>query len=205
MNENIIAYLLAYLIGAIPFGLIFGMIYGKTNIAKEGSHSIGATNVLRVLKEKDPKLAKKVALSTVIFDALKGIVPILVAKFAFDLSEQTLWTMGVLSVVGHCFSPYLKFEGGKGIATGAGVLAYFLPIELICALVVWFLVAKVLKISSLASLFALLTLVITSFIFDYDMPVINTHAPVFIIAFIVFYKHIPNIKRLILGDEKKVI
>ncbi len=205
MNENLIAYAAAYLIGAIPFGLILGKIFGKVDISKAGSHSIGATNVLRVLKESDPALAKKIAILTVVCDALKGLIPLFIAKYAFGLSEQTLWTMAVLAVIGHCFSVYLKFEGGKGVATGAGVLAFFVPIELVAALAVWFIVGKVLKISSLASLAALFALLATSFVVHYDMPEINTHAPLFIIALIVIYKHLPNIARLLSGDEKKVI
>lgn len=205
MNENLIAYLVAYLIGAVPFGLIFGYLFGGVNIKKSGSKSIGATNVLRVIKQNNPALAKKLAILTVVFDALKGIAPILIGKFVFELDIATLWAMGVLAVVGHCFSPYLMFEGGKGIATGAGVLGCFLPIELAVAVCAWFIVGKVLKVSSLASLIALLAMVISSFIFHYDMPGINTHAPVLIIAFIVVYKHIPNIKRLLSGSEGRVI
>ncbi len=205
MNENIVAYVLAYLIGAIPFGLILGRIFGKVNITREGSCSIGATNVLRVLKSSNPNLAKKLAVLTVVCDAFKAFIPMVVAKVVFDLSDQTIWTMAVLSVIGHCFSPYLKFEGGKGVATGAGALIYFLPLEIICALGIWFIIGKVLKISSLASLLALFTLIGTSFIFHYEMPVINTHAPIFIISFVVLYKHIPNIKRLLSGSEKRVI
>lgn len=205
MNENLIAYLVAYLIGAIPFGLLFGLLFGGINIKKSGSKSIGATNVLRVMKQSNPALAKKLAILTVVFDALKGVVPILVGRFIFDLDISTLWTMGVLAVVGHCFSPYLMFEGGKGIATGAGVLAYFLPLELMIAVVAWFITGKVLKISSLASLIALLAMIVSSFIFHYDVPEINTHAPILIIAFIVVYKHMPNIKRLLSGSEGKVI
>ncbi|WP_297984943.1 glycerol-3-phosphate 1-O-acyltransferase PlsY [uncultured Campylobacter sp.] len=205
MNENLIAYLVAYLIGAIPFGLLFGLLFGGINIKKSGSKSIGATNVLRVIKESNPALAKKLAILTVVFDALKGVIPILVGKFIFELDIATLWAMGVLAVVGHCFSPYLMFEGGKGIATGAGVLAYFLPLELMIAVVAWFITGKVLKISSLASLIALLAMVVSSFIFHYDVPEINTHAPILIIAFIVVYKHMPNIKRLLSGSEGKVI
>ncbi|EAK3364788.1 glycerol-3-phosphate 1-O-acyltransferase PlsY [Campylobacter lari] len=202
--ENLIIYLLAYLIGAIPFGLLLAQIFAKTNIKNAGSKSIGATNVLRVIKESDPKLAKTLAVATIVLDALKGIIPILIAKF-LGYDENILWTMAVLAVFGHCFSPYLKFEGGKGVATGAGVLAVFLPFEIISAVLAWFIVGKVFKISSLASLGALLVLIITSFIFHYDMPVINTHAPIFIIAFIVIYKHIPNILRLIGKQECKVI
>ncbi|MCV3446364.1 glycerol-3-phosphate 1-O-acyltransferase PlsY [Campylobacter lari] len=202
--ENLIIYLLAYLIGAIPFGLLLAQIFAKTNIKNAGSKSIGATNVLRVVKESDPKLAKTLAVATIVLDALKGIVPILAAKF-LGYDENILWTMAVLAVFGHCFSPYLKFEGGKGVATGAGVLTVFLPFEIISAVLTWFIIGKVFKISSLASLGALVVLIITSFIFHYDMPVINTHAPIFIIAFIVIYKHIPNILRLIGKQECKVI
>ncbi|HEC1793777.1 TPA: glycerol-3-phosphate 1-O-acyltransferase PlsY [Campylobacter lari] len=202
--ENLIIYLLAYLIGGIPFGLLLAQIFAKTNIKNAGSKSIGATNVLRVVKESDPKLAKTLAIATIILDAFKGIIPILVAKI-LGYDENILWTMAVLAVFGHCFSPYLKFEGGKGVATGAGVLAVFLPFEIISAVLAWFIIGKVFKISSLASLGALTVLIITSFIFHYDMPVINTHAPIFIIAFIVIYKHIPNILRLIGKQECKVI
>ncbi|HEC1747712.1 glycerol-3-phosphate 1-O-acyltransferase PlsY [Campylobacter sp. IFREMER_LSEM_CL1846] len=202
--ENLIIYLLAYLIGAIPFGLLLAQIFAKTNIKNMGSKSIGATNVLRVVKESDPKLAKILAIATAILDALKGIIPILVAKF-MGYDENILWTMAVLAVFGHCFSPYLKFEGGKGVATGAGVLAVFLPFEIISAVLAWFIIGKVFKISSLASLGSLIVLIATSFIFHYNMPVINTHAPIFVIAFIVIYKHIPNILRLIGKQECKVI
>lgn len=204
MSENLIWYLAAYLLGGVPFGLLFGKIFGKVDITQAGSGSIGATNVLRVLKECDPKLAKKLAIMTVAADALKGVVPILIAR-AFGVEESVLWAMAVLSVIGHCFSPFLKFEGGKGIATGAGVIACFLPIEIIIALAVWFVVGKVLKISSVASLAALGALIVASYILHSDMSGIHSHAPLLIIAFIVIYKHLPNIKRLLSGEEKRVI
>lgn len=197
-------YLIAYLLGGVPFGLIFGKIFAKVDITTEGSGSIGATNVLRVLKQHDPKLAKKIAILTVIFDVLKGVAPILIAR-TFDVSQSVLWGMAVLSVVGHCFSPFLKFEGGKGVATGAGVIACFLPIEIAIALLAWFLIGKILKISSLASLGALAALIIASFILHPDMNGIHSHAPLLIIAFLVVYKHLPNIKRLLSGTEQKVI
>lgn len=204
MNENIIAYLVAYLLGGVPFGLIFAKVFGGVDIKKHGSGSIGATNVLRVLKQTNPKNAKKIAILTVIFDALKGVLPILIAKF-IGLSPQTLWAMAVLAVIGHCYSPFLKFEGGKGVATGAGVLAVFLPIEILIALLVWFVVGKVLKISSLASLAALVSFIVSCLIIHPQIPDINSYAPIFLIAFFVVYKHIPNIKRLFLGQENQVI
>ena len=202
--ENIISYIVAYLLGGIPFGLIFARIFGGVDIQKEGSGSIGATNVLRVLKQTNPKIAKKVAVLTVVFDALKGMLPILIAKF-LGISPSVLWAMAVLSVIGHCYSPFLKFEGGKGIATGAGVLAIFLPLEIVIALLIWFIVGKILKISSLASLAALVGFIISCLIIHPQIPDINSYAPIFIIAFFVVYKHIPNIKRLFNGQEKKVI
>jgi len=141
---------------------------------------------------------------TVAADALKGVAPILIAR-AYGIDESVLWMMATLSVVGHCFSPFLKFEGGKGIATGAGVIACFLPLEIAIALATWFIVGKTLKISSVASLAALGALIAASFILHPDMNGIHSHAPLLIIAFIVVYKHAPNIKRLIVGEEKKVI
>ena len=193
MNENLIAYATAYLLGGIPSGVILAYIFGGVNIRSEGSGSIGATNVLRVLKQKDPKL-----------DVLKGVLPILIAKF-FGLAPATLWAMAVLSVLGHCYSPFLKFEGGKGIATGAGVLAVFLPLEIAIALGVWFVVGKLLKISSLASLAALVAFIVATFALQPQIPDIDSYAPIFLIAFLVVYKHLPNIKRLITGQEKRVI
>ena len=204
MNENLIAYAAAYLLGGIPSGVILAYIFGGVNIRSEGSGSIGATNVLRVLKQKDPKLAKKIAILTVVCDVLKGVLPILIAKF-FGLAPATLWAMAVLSVLGHCYSPFLKFEGGKGIATGAGVLAVFLPLEIAIALGVWFVVGKLLKISSLASLAALAAFIVATFALQPQIPDIDSYALIFLIAFLVVYKHLPNIKRLITGQEKRVI
>lgn len=203
-NINIYFYLLAYFIGGIPFGWVLAKIFAKTDIREIGSKSIGATNVLRAVKEKSPKLAKKLAIATVILDALKGLLLILIAD-SIGLSIQTQWSIGVLAVIGHCFSPYLKFEGGKGVATALGVVIYFLPIETLIALGVWYLLGKTVRISSASSLGALLALIIASFLIHYEMPGINTHAPLFIIAFIVIYKHIPNIVRLIKGEEERVV
>jgi len=203
-NINIHFYLLAYLIGGIPFGFILAKTFAKTNILELGSRSIGATNVLRALKETNPKLAKKLAIATVILDALKGVTLIVIADL-MGLSIQTQWSIGVFAVIGHCFSPYLKFEGGKGVATALGVVAYFLPLETLLAIAVWYLLGRTVRISSVSSLGGLLALIIGSFLIHYEMPGINTHAPLFVIAFVVVYKHIPNIVRLIKGEESRVV
>ena len=163
-NINVQFYIIAYLVGGIPFGLLLAKYFAKIDIRESGSGSIGATNVLRVLKESNPNLAKKLAITTLVLDALKGILVLMIAKL-LGLSLETQWAIAVFAVVGHCYSPFLKFEGGKGVATGAGVLCVMLPLETLVALVVWFVVGKVLKISSLSSLLALSALIASAYIY----------------------------------------
>ena len=199
-NTNVQFFIAAYLVGGIPFGLLLAKKFAGVDVKASGSGSIGATNVLRVVKESNPALAKKLGAATLALDALKGIVVLAVAYF-LGLSEATLWGIAVLAVIGHCFSPYLNFEGGKGIATGMGVMAFMLPIETIIALVVWGVGAKTIKISSVSSLSGVLALLVASFVIHPNM----AHAPVVFIVFILFYKHIPNIIRLVKGEEARVV
>jgi len=202
---NGIFYITAYFIGGIPFGYILAKYIGGVNVKEAGSGNIGATNVLRVLKEKDPQLAKKLGATTLLLDALKGAIVLLIAKY-MGASDFTLWSIALFAVIGHCYTPFLNFEGGKGVATGFGVLLVLLPIPSLIALVVWFIAAKGLKISSLSSLIALLSILITSYIlYPNGLPGINTFVPLWIIAFIIFYKHIPNLKRLLLKEEERVV
>lgn len=204
LNINIQFYIIAYLVGGIPFGLILAKYFAKVDITEAGSRSIGATNVLRVLKDENPKLAKKIAIATLACDVLKGILVLSVAKI-MGLSIEALWAIAILSVVGHCYSPYLKFEGGKGVATGMGVFLFMIPIETTLALLVWAIAAKTIKVSSISSLIALGTLTFSSFVIHPQINEIQTHAPILIISFIIFYKHIPNIIRLFKGKEARVV
>jgi len=199
-NINVQFYLAAYLLGGIPFGMILAKVFAGVNIKEAGSQSIGATNVLRVVKETNPSLAKKLGAATLALDALKGIAIVVLAKY-LDMSDSVQWTVAVLAVIGHCFSPYLWFEGGKGVATGMGVMAVMLPIETAIALVVWAIGAKLIRISSLSSMSGLAALVIASYIIHPQI----THVPVLFIALILVYKHIPNFVRLIQGEEKRVV
>lgn len=202
-NQNIIFYLLAYLVGSIPFGLILAKTFAGVDIKTQGSKSIGATNVLRVVKQTNPKLAKKLGAATVVLDALKGTIVLLIG-LSLNLSYETLWAMAVLSVLGHCYSIYLGLEGGKGVATGLGVYIVLITIPTLIGAIVWIVCAKVLKISSLSSLLGLIAVVISS-VFINDGLNIGSNVPMYLIAFIILYKHIPNIVRLIKGEEKKVI
>lgn len=202
-NTNILFFLAAYLVGSIPFGSILAKTFAGVDITSSGSKSIGATNVLRVVKETNPKLAKKLGLATVILDALKGTLVLLVAMY-YGVSESTLWGIAILAVLGHCYSIYLGLEGGKGVATGLGVYLVLIPIPTIIGTVVWIVCAKLLKISSLASLLGLLGVIISASFLNDGLNV-GSNAPMYIIAFIIFYKHIPNIVRIVKGEESKVI
>jgi len=202
-NQNVLLYLAAYLIAGIPFGYLLAKKFAGVDIKEEGSGNIGATNVLRVVKEKDPKLAKKLGGITLFLDAIKGVLVILVAQM-LGAPETVLWTIAVLAVMGHCFSAFLFFEGGKGVATGFGVLAVMMPIPALIAIIVWAVAAKGLKISSISSLIALTAFIIASYVIYPEVPGIGSHAPIWIIALIITYKHIPNIVRLFNKEEGKV-
>ncbi|NCO02024.1 MAG: glycerol-3-phosphate 1-O-acyltransferase PlsY [Epsilonproteobacteria bacterium] len=199
-NTNVQFFLAAYLVGGIPFGLLLAKKFAGVDVKASGSGSIGATNVLRVVKESNPALAKKLGAATLALDAIKGVLVLLVASI-LGVSEATLWGIAVLAVIGHCYSPYLNFEGGKGIATGMGVMMFMLPYETLIALVVWAIGAKTIRISSVSSLTGVTALLISSFYIHPEM----AHAPVVFIVFLLFYKHLPNIIRLFKGQEKRVV
>ena len=198
-NTNIQFYLLAYLVGSIPFGLILAKFFAGVDIKKEGSGNIGATNVLRVLKEKDPKLAKKLSVTTLLLDALKGVF-VLLLGYAAGVSQETLWAIAVFAVIGHCFSIFLWGEGGKGVATGLGVLLVLLPVCTLTGVVIWAIAAKTIKISSLSSILGVIAVGVCSFVLHPEI----AHAPVVIIILIILYKHTDNIIRLIKGEEKRI-
>ncbi len=198
-NTNIQFYILAYLVGSIPFGLILTKLFAGIDIKKEGSGNIGATNVLRVLKQKNPRLAKKLSIATLLLDALKGVF-VLLLGYAAGVSQETLWAIAVLAVIGHCFSIFLWGEGGKGVATGLGVLLVLLPVCSLVGVVVWAISAKTIKISSLSSILGVLAVGVCSFVLHPEM----AHAPVVIIILVILYKHTDNIIRLIKGQEKRI-
>lgn len=212
-NINVIFYLIAYLVGGIPFGLVLTKACFGIDITKLGSGSIGATNVYRCLKEMAPQKAKVFSIATIVLDAIKGLIVVLFAKF-FGLEYSAQWLIALLAILGHCYSPYLGFNGGKGVATAIGSVFLLIPIEGALGLVVWGLVGKKFNISSLSSLLGVLSGIIFTFIIPYafSLPAsiditkqIHSHVPVVLIGVLVIYTHIPNIKRLFKGAEKKVL
>lgn len=199
-NINIIFYIIAYVVGGIPFGVLIAKKFAGVDVRASGSKSIGATNVLRVVKEQNPKLAKKLGIATLAFDALKGAIVIGIAML-LDVREETLWTIALLAIMGHCWSPFLGFQGGKGVATAIGTILVLNPFSALVGVAVWITLAKTLKISSISSLSGVLAALIASFFITPEL----AHAPFVIITFIIFYKHIPNLVRLYKGEEKAVV
>ncbi|MGX3010384.1 glycerol-3-phosphate 1-O-acyltransferase PlsY [Helicobacter sp. 23-1044] len=210
-NINVIFYLLAYLIGALPFGYIIVRWGYKIDLLNIGSGSIGATNVYRALKDITPR-AKTLSILTILLDSSKGLIIVFCAKIA-DLSFETQWAVALLSVLGHCYSPYLGFNGGKGVATSIGAVILLVPFEGAVGLLAWYLIGKVFKVSSLSSLIGVSVGILATFITPYmDLPPsisimhqIGTHTPLIVLLALILYTHAPNIMRLIKRQEGKIL
>jgi glycerol-3-phosphate acyltransferase PlsY len=193
MEVNFIVYLIiTYLLGSIPFGLIISKLFGK-DIRKEGSGNIGATNVTRVL-------GKRAGLLVLILDMLKGFLPIYIAKSIFDTKLVSL--LAIASVIGHCFSIFLKFKGGKGVATAIGVLFALSSKTALIVIMFWFGVFLVSGYVSLASMLsASISWVIINFI---ENNIYYTYTA-FIIGLIIILKHKDNLDRLLKGTEYRFL
>ena len=196
MTEQILLFsaliVAAYLLGSVPFGLIFTKISGRGDIRGIGSGNIGATNVLRTG-------SRKLAGLTLIFDAGKGSVAVAVA--GYFAGSQMAAVAGLLVVTGHCFPIWLKFIGGKGVATS---LAVFATLDLRLGglfVLVWLVTALLLRFSSLAALCAVLAVTTSSF-FLLDDGV--TQIIILLLNVLVWTRHHTNIGRLLNGTETKI-
>lgn len=180
-----------YLIGSIPFGLLLTRLAGHGDVRQQGSGSIGATNVLRTG-------SKLLAGLTLLLDTGKGYA---VAAIALQLFGPDIRYFAAIAVVlGHMFPIWLKFRGGKGVATTFGVLlALSFPASL-ATLAVWLLVAVVFRYSSLAALIAALAAPFLGWFIG--NPQVGGLAIIF--AFLVWLRHIPNIRRLLRGEESRI-
>lgn len=196
--------LVGYLFGSIPFGLVLTKLAGMGDIRAIGSGNIGATNVLRTGK-------KGLAALTLLLDGAKGaaavllvgvLVGLLAGEYLAAASVDEAWpaAAGLGAVLGHLFPVWLRFQGGKGVATALGVfLALAWPVGVAC-MATWLLVAAVFRLSSLAALFAM-TLA-PAYAFFWAQPVHVEFAGV--IALLVIVKHHANIRRLIKGEEPRI-
>jgi glycerol-3-phosphate acyltransferase PlsY len=192
METILIFILMGYLIGSFPSGLVYTRLAGMEDIRNLGSGNIGATNVLRTGN-------KKIALATLITDILKGITAILIAKSFLSDTQATF--IGVAAFLGHIYPVWLKFKGGKGVATYIGVIAGLSIWAVTGFALIWLIMAGLFRYSSLAALTASLAVPI---IFYLQPDSQNIALISLMMTFIVFFKHLENIQRLRKGVETKM-
>jgi glycerol-3-phosphate acyltransferase PlsY len=196
----------AFLMGSIPFGLIFTRGTG-IDVRSTGSKNIGATNVLR-------SAGKVPALLTLLGDMIKGAIPVFICRYMIAhtgislqadelVIAQDLWPgiVGLSAVLGHMFSVFLSFRGGKGVATGFGVLLVYSPKAAGIGLVIWIVVAVVSKISSLAAVTAVGFMPVVFLVFRASAIKVTIGI---VLAALIIYKHKSNIKNLIAGKESRI-
>lgn len=188
--EDYLFILVAYLSGSVPYGLIFSKFFGGIDIRHIGSGNIGTTNVLRTGH-------KGIAASTLVCDALKGFLPVYIASH-MGVEKFLLLVVAYVAMLGHVFPVWLKFQGGKGVATGLGALCALSPALGIFATFIWGLTGRISNISSLSALcsFGLCPL--------FAALVLSTPLALFsfAVALLIFWTHRANIQRLIQGEEK---
>ena len=194
---DILVVVLAYLLGSLSFAVIVSKAMGMADPRSYGSGNPGATNVLRSGK-------KKAAILTLLGDALKGLVAVVIAKCLWDaghITEATVAWVSVAVLVGHMWPVFFGFKGGKGVATAVGVLfALSWPVALICT-IVWLIMAFGLKISSVA---ALVATVLSPVLAWYFIDEASWCWAILVIAVLVLYRHKSNIQNLLSGKETKI-
>lgn len=193
MDVNLLyAAVLAYLCGSVPFGLLLTRAAGLGDIRAIGSGNIGATNVLRTGN-------KGLAAGTLVLDAAKAALPVLVARYFWG--ENAAMLAALFAFLGHCFPVWLGFKGGKGVAVMIGsLLALAWPVGLIfCA--VWLLIAFTQKMSSLAALTATATAPIFAYVITGSVLLAGTVA---VMGILLFFQHRENIARLMAGTEARI-
>tara|TARA_B100001093_G_scaffold389669_1_gene375909 strand:- start:318 stop:896 length:579 start_codon:yes stop_codon:yes gene_type:complete len=187
--EYLIIGIASYLMGAIPFGLILTKFFLKKDIREIGSGNIGATNVLRTGN-------KIIGYSTLIFDITKAIIPVIYVKINFP---ELLYMASLCAFLGHVFPIWLKFKGGKGVATYVGILFSINILFGIIFMISWAIVFLISKYSSLSSIISALFVPLYILIMDREYDVIF-----FMIMFVlIFFTHKENIKRLKNKEENK--
>lgn len=183
----------SYLIGSVPFGyLISRYVYG-IDIRQCGSGNIGATNVYRTL-------GKVPGIIVLMLDACKGVLAVLIARYVLgdDVSQVIVATGAIL---GHAYSVFLKFKGGKVVATGAGVIFTFSPVAGLIALFLFILSVVVTRYVSVGSMTAAISIPVSFYLLDMKTPYLVFAV---LVAVFVIYKHRTNIKRLLLRTEHKI-
>lgn len=184
--------LLSYLSGSIPYGLLLTRLAGLGDVRELGSGNIGATNVLRTGN-------KGIAVATLFLDFAKGLVPVLLAYYFFT-SPYVVFACGLAAILGHVFPVWLKFKGGKGVATALGVYGGVHVLLGLFTIGAWLVMAKVGRISSLSALIAFLISPIIAWLFYGGETAIFCG----IVTTLILFTHRQNLKRILLGQESKI-
>lgn len=191
---SLIFCIFAFVSGSIPWGYLIGKAKG-IDLRKTGSGNIGATNVMRVI-------GKKEALITLLLDILKGAIPVLIVRLSpYGENLILIGTVGLLAILGHCFTPFLKFKGGKGVATSIGVLLAFMPLAGLITVIIWIITVKISRISSAGALVSFALLPLNVYITGYPREFLIF---AWLFTILIYSRHISNIKRLIKGIEPKI-
>ena len=188
----------AYVLGSIPFGLILAKLFGRTDVRKGGSGNIGATNVARVV-------GPLAGILTLILDVAKGSAAVLLAAELSQVSATWMMIAALAALVGHCFPVWLKFKGGKGVATAAGMFLVLCPLAFLGSVILFVLVVAFWRYVSLGSISAAAAMPLLMYFFWAPR-----HAPPLVITFgslaaalLIVCKHAGNIRRLAQGVEPK--
>ena len=192
MREALLV-LAAYLVGAVPCGLLVARLTGSGDLRTMGSGNIGATNVLRTV-------GKGAAALTLLGDLGKGALAVLLARWA-GASDGLIAAAGVAAVAGHVFPVFLRFRGGKGVATSLGVMLAALPLVGIALLGIWLLVAWRWRYSSLAALAAAAAMPALTWLLDGRLALVGMSA---VLVAAIFWRHMDNMKRLWQGTEGRI-
>lgn len=189
--KYVILILVGYLIGTIPCSYLVGKVMGNIDVRKHGSGNAGATNVLRIV-------GKKAALFALIGDVLKGVVPAIIGNIILGMDGAVL--CAIFAVIGHCYPVTIGFKGGKGVATAGGMIIGTNPLVALFLFTYMFIVIRVTKFVSLASITAAIIYPII-FWFLYDSTIVRVGS--IFLGLLIIYKHRANIKRLIKKEESK--
>jgi glycerol-3-phosphate acyltransferase PlsY len=193
MILKILLIIFAYLLGSIPTGLLLSRALAGKDPRQQGSRNIGATNVMRTV-------GKALGVITLIGDVLKGIIPVVIAQW---LVNEEFWIAGtgLAAFLGHCFPIYLRFKGGKGVATALGVLLPLAPLAVVFDIFFFAGVVATSRIVSVGSILAAAAMPILIWLLKYPLPAVILGI---CIAVLIIYRHKENIKRLLTGGENRL-
>lgn len=180
-----------YILASVPFGLLVSKFFGLGDIRNIGSGNIGATNVLRTGN-------KKAAAFTLLLDALKGAIPVIIS---FSVFPEKIYLIGFVAIFSHIFSIFLKFKGGKGVATALGVYFSWNLWFGFSLLIIWILVAKIFKISSLSALIASVCAPFIAYFVGFEFNFVFYSA---LISMLILFTHRTNIRKIIKGEESLI-